>query len=297
MREITQADYLRFLSAHDHVTIGNAKIKLQGHWKIKEYGPPEEYEPERTTVWSFPDRGRWATHRGNYRGNWSPYIPRNLILKFTEEGDTVLDQMMGSGTTLVESKLLNRNAIGVDINPEAAMLTRDRLNFSGFDKAEIKTFEGDARTLDKIEEESIDLIATHPPYGNIITYTKSREINGDLSRLPFKEYLIGMKRVAEESFRVLKKGKHCAILMGDGRKYKHYVPIAYPVMKIFLDAGFILKEDIIKIQWNMKTTREKWQSKNYDFYLIGHEHIFIFRKPESDNEYRKYKFSRPELWL
>jgi len=88
------------------------KDKTSENWKIKSYGPPQDYTPERTTVWSFPDRGDWATHKGNYRGNWSPYIPRNLILKCTEKGDWVLDQMMGSGTTLVEAKLLERNAIG-----------------------------------------------------------------------------------------------------------------------------------------------------------------------------------------
>jgi len=51
-------------------------------------------------------------------------------LKYTQKGDWVLDQMMGSGTTLVEAKLLERNAIGVDINFEAVMVARDRLNFS-----------------------------------------------------------------------------------------------------------------------------------------------------------------------
>jgi len=37
--------------------------------------------------------------------------------------------MMGSGTTLVEAKLLERNAIGLDINLDAVMVARDRLNF------------------------------------------------------------------------------------------------------------------------------------------------------------------------
>ncbi|MCL0033065.1 site-specific DNA-methyltransferase [Peptococcaceae bacterium] len=36
----------------------------------------------------------------------------------------------GSGTTLVEAKLLDRNAIGVDINLDAVMVARNRLNFS-----------------------------------------------------------------------------------------------------------------------------------------------------------------------
>ncbi len=297
MKEITKEDYLNFIKEKSFVVIEDVEIKLNNRWEIKSYSPPEDYALERTTVWSFPDRGDWATHKGNYRGNWSPYIPRNLILKYTQKGDWVLDQMMGSGTTLVEAKLLERNAIGIDINLDAVMVAIDRLNFSFnlllTERKEpiIKTFWGDARNLDKIENDSIDLIATHPPYAGIISYTKNKQQNDDLSQLPLEEYLKEMKKVAEESFRVLKPGKVCAILIGDTRKHKHYVPIAIRVMEAFLEAGFILKEDIIKIQWNMKVTREKWRAKEYDFYLIGHEHIFVFRKPEDKKEYKKYKFS------
>ncbi|MFZ3384825.1 MAG: DNA methyltransferase, partial [Candidatus Methanoperedens sp.] len=57
-----------------------------------------------------------------YRGNWSPYIPRNLILRYTAPEDMVLDKMIGSGTTLVECKLLGRRAVGVDINLGAVIL-------------------------------------------------------------------------------------------------------------------------------------------------------------------------------
>jgi DNA modification methylase len=297
MKEVTHEDYLEFIKGRNSVVIEDVEIKLQKVWDIKSYTPPDDYVPERTTVWSFPDRGDWATHQGNYRGNWSPYIPRNLILKYTQKGDWVLDQMMGSGTTLVEAKLLERNAIGVDINLDAVMVARDRLNFfynplfPEYREPEILTYWGDARNLDKIEDESIDLIATHPPYASIISYTKGKRLEDDLSQLPFEEYLREMRKVAEESFRVLKPNKICAILIGDTRKHKHYIPIAFRVMEAFLDAGFILKEDIIKLQWNMKTTRERWRAKEYEFYLIGHEHIFVFRKPENEKEYKKYKFS------
>jgi len=35
------------------------------------------------------------------------------------------------------------------------------------------------------------------------------------------------------------------------------------------------REDIIKIQHKMKSTREKWRGTKYDFYLLAHEHLYI----------------------
>ena len=90
---------------------------------------PNNFKLESKTVWSFPDRGSWATHSGKYRGNWSPYVPRNLILRYSNPGEWILDQFMGSGTTMVEAKLLRRNAVGIDINPQAVSISARNLQF------------------------------------------------------------------------------------------------------------------------------------------------------------------------
>jgi DNA modification methylase len=296
MKEVTHKDYLEFIKTHKFVVIENVKLEIGKNWPVKEL-QPSNFKPETTTVWSFPDRGSWATHYLNarYRGNWAPEVPRNLILKYTQLGDTVLDQMVGSGTTAIECKLLGRNCIAVDINPDAIMVTRDRLNFSynpldlKFPKVTIKTYIGDARNLNLIKDESIDLIATHPPYAGIIAYSANR-VEGDLSSLSVRDFINEMKKVAEECFRVLKPGKHCAILIGDTRRHQHYIPITTRVMQTFLEAGFILREDIIKLQWHMKSTRERWSGK-YMFYKIAHEHLFVFRKPKGDEKLNKFKES------
>jgi len=128
MREITDGDLKEFLKEHQTIEIETAKIKIGQKKKINQY-QPAEFELERTNAWSFPERGKWATHQGNFRGNWPPQMARNIILRFSKPSETILDQMCGSGTTLIECKLLGRNAIGVDINPDCIMLTRDRLDF------------------------------------------------------------------------------------------------------------------------------------------------------------------------
>lgn len=291
MREITEEDYRTSLKSSGELVFNNS---ITGKENRIPFEPipfpkkmaPDEFTQETTTVWSFPARGNWATHKGDYRGNWPPQLVRNLLLRYTQTGDLVLDQMCGSGTTLIECRLLGRNAIGVDINPDSVLLTRNRLDFSvsSLDApTSHRTFVGDARNLDLLEDASIDFIATHPPYANIIPY--SREATpGDLSQVhKIDDYIAEMSRVADEAFRILKPDQFCAILIGDTRRRKHYVPIAYRTLGVFLKAGFALKEDVIKHQWRCSST-PLWRQKSidYNFFLIMHEHLFIFRKPKEN---------------
>ena len=237
---------------------------------------PNHFNLEETSIWSFPERGKWATHSGNYRGNWSPYVPRNLILRYSKPGDWVLDQFLGSGTTLVEAKLLNRNGIGIDINPKALSLSKTNLSFQSNSKSQIFLKKGNAASLTCIKDISIDFICTHPPYSNIIPY--SLDIAGDISLCNEQEFIIAMNKVAEESFRVLKKGKYCAVMIGDKRNHGNVIPLGFQILTCFLETGFVLKEIIIKVQHNCRAT-PKWQDKNKSFLMLAHEYIFVFNKP------------------
>ena len=65
------------------------------------------------------------THKiHKYPAMFIPQLTRKLIQKFSEEGDTILDIFCGSGTLLVESKLLNRNSIGIELNPLALLISK-----------------------------------------------------------------------------------------------------------------------------------------------------------------------------
>jgi DNA modification methylase len=202
-------------------------------------------------------------------------VPRNLLLRYSKPGDWVLDQFMGSGTTLVEAKLLNRNAIGVDINPQSVSISETNLKFQYDTSSQIYTKQGDATELTFMKDSKIDFICTHPPYSNIIKYSK--DITGDVSLLTIEPFIEKMRKVAAESYRVLKKGKMCAVMIGDIRKYGKVVPLGFCIMQCFLDAGFINKEIIIKEQYNCKST-DYWQNRENNFLLLAHEYIFVFQK-------------------
>jgi DNA modification methylase len=237
----------------------------------------EKFELKTNTVWSFPNRGKWATHDAKYRGNFSPYVAKNIILRYSKPDDLVLDQFVGGGTTLIECKLNNRNAIGIDINKNAVELTKNKLNFDSENNPDIKVKLGNACNLKDVADESVDLICTHPPYADIIKY--SENIKDDLSLLKQKEFLVAIEKVAGECYRVLKKGKFCAIVMGDTRKNGMVQPLGFETMQKFINAGFKTKEIIIKEQHNCKATGFwKTNSEKYNFLLLAHEYIFVFKK-------------------
>jgi len=251
---------------------------------------PKDFKEEQTTVWSFKQRGNWATHSGDYRGNWSPYIPRNVILKYSKPGELVLDYFCGAGTTAVECKLLGRRCIALDINDKAIELAKKNVDFTvesqrsifANEESQLKVYEpelkvGDARDLSFLKDNSIDLICAHPPYANIIHYTDSKE--SDLSFLDIDDFLKEMSKVARESFRVLKPGRQCAILIGDTRRKKHVIPLGFKLINIYLGAGFKLRELVIKRQHNCRTTGFWYEnSTKYNFLLLAHEYLPIFEK-------------------
>ena len=72
--------------------------------------------------------GRYSTHGWHpFPAKFPPQLPRFFIEALSEPGETVLDPMLGSGTTLVEAQLLGRRAVGCDIDPLARMIAAAKL--------------------------------------------------------------------------------------------------------------------------------------------------------------------------
>jgi DNA modification methylase len=212
-------------------------------------------------------------------------------LNYSEEGELVLDPMVGSGTTLIEARLLNRNAIGYDVNQNAVNITAGRITFEVKNSSKQQVMLGNAQKLPE-EDNSIDLIVTHPPYLNLVTYSDGKNPDDFSSISSIPKFLDALEIALREMYRVLKPNHFCAILIGNTRKGQHYVPLSHFVLQRCLRTGFVLKEEIIKTQHNT-THGPRWSAsaKHYKFYLIMHEHLFIFRKPIEHEDLSRIRYS------
>jgi SAM-dependent methyltransferase len=267
-------------------------LKARPRPEVRTWNPEVEIRPD-STIWEFPRRGDWAVHSPDYDGNWSPYVPRELLLRYSQKYDLVADPFAGGGTTLIECALLGRRAIGVDISPHAINHINQRLRElkAAAGKAlerpfdlnildNIRVEKGDARVLSFIDDESVDLICTHPPYGPAIRYTES--VENDLSRIDDPmEFRAEFRKVVHEFSRILKPGKRCAFLIGDYRRHKHIVPLGWMLFSEMVDSKIFQPEEIvIKKQFQDSSTEFYWGKEELLRYRIAHEYLFIFRKTD-----------------
>ena len=78
-------------------------------------------------VWEIPFLNPKAKERVGYPTQKPIILLEQIIKLVTDEGDLVIDPFVGSGTTVVAAKMLNRRYIGIDLSADAVQLTNNRL--------------------------------------------------------------------------------------------------------------------------------------------------------------------------
>jgi len=84
---------------------------------------------------AYPDNVLYLATECSNQGHSATFpveLPEWFIKLFTQPGDVVLDPFLGSGTTAVAAKQLDRRCIGIEINPEYVQLARERLDAMQF---------------------------------------------------------------------------------------------------------------------------------------------------------------------
>lgn len=249
----------------------------------------KEYDEVITdSLWVLDKRDTAGAHLGWYWGNFIPQIPHQMMLRYTKKGDWVLDTFVGSGTTLIECRRLGRNGIGVELNPDVASRAKELVE-KEINKYDVITevITDDSRTiaigrvLSKYGVKQVQLLIMHPPYYDIIDFSKDRR---DLSQAEsVGEFLKMFGEAVDNATPFLEKGRYFALVIGDKYSKGEWIPLGFYCMNEVLKRGYLLKSIIVK---NFEETRAKRNQKELwryralvgGFYIFKHEYVMIFRK-------------------
>jgi site-specific DNA-methyltransferase (adenine-specific) len=146
---------------------------------------------------------------------------------------------------------------------------------------------GDCRNMVEVKDNSIQLIVTSPPYFNVKDYG----IDNIGSITEYETYLMAMRQVFSECYRVLAEGRYLCVNVSDviinGTKY----PIPFHHAHMLQKAGFEYREDIIwkkpsgmRSQGNGRRFGTTIQNPYPMYYYPNNmfEHILVFRKSKFD---------------
>lgn len=210
------------------------------------------------SVLSYPDRGPWGDAR--YRGNCSGYIFRDLFTQLKPK--SMCDCMMGSGTSVEVAKEMGIEAYGLDL----------RLGFNVLKDPILAAIGG----------RPVDLVVSHPPYGEMIRYSAGalggEKHPDDLSWCVDDEDFHAKMQVALFNQRdATKPGGHYATIIGDLRSKGRYV--SYQAEIVARMPSDELAAILIKQQHNVMSDRRTYARMDYP--RIQHEYILVFKRKAS----------------
>jgi DNA modification methylase len=141
----------------------------------------KEWLKSQIGVWEFYYEKRDIRNKELHPATFPISLARKVIELFTHEGELVLDPFVGSGTTLVAAADSNRNALGFDLHEKYVRLSVDRLTTNNlFNKTKQIAIQDDARYIsDYIQEETVKLIFTSPPYANLLNRKRKNKSRRD----------------------------------------------------------------------------------------------------------------------
>ena len=220
----------------------------------------------------------------------------NFIKFFTKEGQTVLDPMVGTGSTLIAAMNTNRNAIGIELSKKYADVALQRVNSRTQEitehenKKNVKLYKGDARLVDKINISDIDFCITSPPYWDMLRekgfetqktrqeknydvyYSEDQQDVGNID--DYMKFVDELNEIYSKVHKIMKKGGYLTVIVKNIKKGGKIYPLAWDLARK-LDC-FTLKDEKIWCQDNVKLA-----PYGYGYSWVSntvHHYCLIFKK-------------------
>lgn len=261
---------------------------------------PKHWLKSQLGVWQFTYNGKDIRDKNVHPAVFPIALAKKVIELFTHQGELVLDPFVGSGTTLVAAQELDRNCAGFDLKKEYAELSNSRLGHSLFESEQIAICD-DARSIpDYLDEETVKLIFTSPPYANLLNRerkNKSRRGNlrkngqfgkveqysqdpKDLGTLALEEYTTAMGDIFGGLLPLLKEKGHCVVNVPDMWWENKRITIHVALIEELRKRGYELRNIII---WDRTNIVNRigifgWPS-NYITMGTTFEYLLDFWKP------------------
>lgn len=291
--------------------------------------------------WLYFTKSVWGTAypselghavRKQHGANKPPRLMARLIEFFTTTGELVLDPFAGVGGTLLGAAIARgpRRGLGLEIEPRwvavfetlvaelaaerggigpliADIGSADPVGERGFDPSGLEMRLGDSLVLlPEIEADSVDFVATDPPYNIQLPITMSggklaeehanrrtdyamvTEHDGDLANsADYATFLDRMEEVFAQLVRVLRPERYAAVIVRDAYQEGRYIFTGSDLAERATRAGFTVKGDAI---WYQAGTRLRPYGYPHSYVPnISHQHVLIFRR-----ETRRKVAPRPE---
>lgn len=262
---------------------------------------PKEWLKNQLGVWQFNYETRDIRNKEIHPATFPISLCKRLISLFTHEGELVLDPFVGSGTTLVAARDLNRNAVGFDLQPKYVDLCKNRLasETSLYATTQQITIEDDAINIDKhLHPESVSLIWTSPPYANLLNRARKNKSrrdrdNGqlgkveqysqdprDLGTMALEEYTHAMGDIYERLLPLLRHRAHCVVNVPDMWWEDSRITLHVSLIEELRKRGYELRNIII---WDRTNIVNRigifgWPS-NYITMGVTFEYLLDFWRP------------------
>lgn len=207
-------------------------------------------------------------------------------------GGLILDPFAGSGTALIAGMLKEKDVIGFDLNSKYKDLFIERAtNSYKFNTygIEDKYIVENSKNISKIvEENSVDLCITSPPYWDIlnrkrtadsknnVNYSNKNEDIGNIT--DYNEFLNALKQISTEVYKVLKPKGYFIMNVMDLRKQSTFYPLHIDASNLAKDIGFSFEDIII---WDRQPEYNNMRPLGYPHKFIVnkvHEYLLILRK-------------------
>lgn len=205
----------------------------------------------------------------DFHGLFIPYIPYQMLLRFTVEGEMVWDCFAGTGTTWRVAQAMNRECICNDITSRKPYI-----------------IEADSRTFDP--GQMVQLIIMHPPYWGIVKYDGDDALSGAVT---LKDFLISFEEVVANVVRFLDDDRILVLVCGNIYAAGEEITLGVLCKDIIRDYGFRLRSHIVKTYGETKGGA-KHMAKVHRYRMLrgGYnrfygDNIFILQKRTSNNRY------------